>query len=129
MGIRKMTAERRLVCIGCAAIAAVPNGGILNYLARDTPLVVWKQLLAVVMAVAAVPVFLRLRSTYGVVVAVRRVEHLVPILFAALAFLAAASLIRGVPGITRVRSSRRLRRAAYWVCLSGIFPRSWRLAR
>lgn len=89
-----MVAERRLLYAGYAALVLLPNGDLLNYFAQGTPLVIWKQLLAVLMAIFAVPVYQRMRvKDFGGAV---HVEGLISKLLPVLLLLAAASLVQGI---------------------------------
>lgn len=86
-----LQSHRRLYWGGFTALILLPNGDLLNFLTNGTPFVVWKQILAVVLATLSLPVLLRLRGHgssryWGVLVG----------LTVAMVVLAGISLIRGL---------------------------------
>lgn len=87
--------ERRLYAVGCVLLAVLPNADLLNFVLAETPLVVWKQVLSIVVTLVAIPVAARLGETApgGSASAARR---LLVALGSALAALTASSLIQGV---------------------------------
>ncbi|MGI2323710.1 MULTISPECIES: O-antigen ligase family protein [unclassified Methylococcus] len=94
VSISSLKPERRLYIAGWFASILLPNHDIINYALNGTPLVIWKQLLALVLLVLSIPVISVKRSIIN-----GRTGHIraiVKALMIMVAVLAVTSMIEGI---------------------------------